>query len=559
MVTLQVAGLQAGETVILRRWLDVNANGSRDGEDLLTFELRLTDNGVPLIAGVTNWSQPFDQDPTTGQLRVVVNYTRPWLDHTIGTHIWELASPTDRFAAVRQLQQFTNAPLGQEVTGVVRAAGTNLPAAVVVAIDLVKDGSFVGATLTDANGRFQLQLPPGFYAVVPARPGWVTDLESPFTLGLGPGQSVSAELELLSPTRQLSGRLVDVSNPGRALPAVFLQVESDTGLFAPAWTDGTGAFTAAVRGGAWSVKPASEDLDLHAVLFPQSEGERSFLTTTGSVTGVEIRVVPGNAAFHGRVLDANGQPLVGMRLRVSGQTQGETYDGNDPVTDDQGRFTGIVIGGTPSWWMLMLDPVLNPRLTNHIASGFRFNQTVQPGQAIAQNLRVMEATNQITGTVRDPRGSSVLGIGVFGWADFGGETFYASGMATDPAGRYRMPVSGGPWQVQLSCDDLRDEGFNCAPVSAIQPPPGGAVLDFIVFPLPAPGLSTPRKVGSNEFQFEIHGEPFVTYQVQVSSDLRHWLDLTQVTPGMDGPVFVNTTVRDSNATTSPRFYRLLRR
>jgi len=559
MVTLQATGLQGGETVILRRWLDANGNGTWDANDLLTFELRLTDNSVPLLAGVTNWNQPFDQDPAAGQLRVPVNYGQPWLDHTIGTHIWELASPTGRFATVRQTQQFTNAPLGQGVTGVVRAAGTNLPAAVVVAIDLVKDGSFAAATLTDAGGRFQLQLPPGFYVLVPARPGWVTDLESPYMLGLGPGQSVPTELELLSATRQLSGRLVDASNPERALPGVFLQVESDTGLFAPAWTDGNGFFTVAVREGAWTIEPAFEDLHLHAVLFPSSEKERSFLTTTGSVAGVEVHVVPANAAFHGRVLDAAGQPLAGIRLRVSGQTGSDTYDGNDPITDDQGRYTGIVVGGTPSWWMLMVDPILNPRLTNHIASGFRFNQTVLPGQAIAQNIRVVEATNQITGTVRDPRGLSVLGIGVFGWADLGGETFYASGMATDPQGRYRMPVSGGPWQVQLSCDDLQDEGFNCAPASVILPPPGGAVLDFTVFPLPTPGLGSPRKVGPHEFQFEIHGEPFVTYQVQVSSDLRQWQNLIQVTPRMDGPAFVNTTVTDLNAGTSPRFYRLLRR
>ena len=559
MVLLQVTGLQPGETVLLRRWLDANANNTWDPADLLTLEIRLPDNTVPLIAGVTNWNQPFDQDPTPGQMRVPVNYGRPWLDHAVATHFWELVSPTDRFHPIRQSQLFTNPPLGQGVTGTVRAAGTNLPFALVVAIDLVKDGSITGVSQTDATGQYQLQLPPGLYALVPAQLGWVTDLENPSLVDLQPNQMVRADLDLLPPNRQLSGRLVDAINPGRGLPAVFLQVESDTGLFAPAWTDSNGNFSVSVRAGSWTVEPAFEDLNLHAVLLPEREAQRPFLTTTGHVTGVEIRVTSANAAFYGQVLDAAGQPLPGIRLRVHGQTGSDTYSGNDPITDDQGRFTGLAVGGTPSWWTLMLDPVLNPRLTNSVASGFRFGQTILSGQAIQQNIRIIEATNHLVGTVLSPNGQPVAGIGVFGWTLLGGETFYSSGMTTDPQGRYRMPITAGPWQVQLACDDLQDEGFNCAPTRTVTPLARETALNFTIYPSAHPALSDPVRIGPGQFQFQVHGQPFVTYQVQVSNNLRQWQDLMQITPAMDGPVYVNTTVTDPGAVASPRFYRLLRR
>ena len=559
MVLLQITGLQPGETVLLRRWLDANANNTWDPTDLLTLEIRLTDNTVPLIAGVTNWNQPFDQDPTPGQMRVPVNYGRPGLDHAVAAHFWELVSPTARFHPIRQPQLFTNPPLGQGVTGSVRATGTNLPFALVVAIDVVKDGSITAASLTDATGQYQIPLPPGLYALVPAQLGWVTDLENPSLVELQPNQTVRADLDLLPPSRQLSGRVVDATNPSRGLPAVFLQVKSDTGLFAPAWTDTNGNFSVSVRAGSWSVEPAFEDLNFHAALLPEREAQRRFLTTTGNVTGVEIRVTPANAVFYGQVVDAAGQPLPGIRLRVHGQTGSDYYDGNDPVTDDQGRFTGLAVGGMPSWWTLMLDPVLNTSLTNSIASGFRLNQALAPGQAIHQNIRVLEATNLITGTVRDPHGQPVPGVGVFGWAVLNGETFYGSGMTTDLQGVYRMPVAGAPWQIQLACDDLLDEGFNCVPARTVPAMAPQSTVNFTVYPSPQPALSDPVQVAPGQFRFQVHGEPFVTYQVQVSSNLRQWQDLMQITPAMDGPVYVNTTVTDPGASSSPRFYRLLRR
>lgn len=559
MVMVTAGGLQPGETVVLRRWLDLDGDGGvNPGQDLLMLEVRIPDNQVPILAGVTNWNVPFDQDPAPGALRVWFNYYKPYLDHAVGTHLWELVSPTGLFGTVRQVQTFTNPPLGQGVRGVVRGSGTNLPAAVVVAIDLVRDGSFAAAVVTDRQGRYELRLPPGFYAVIAAKPGWVTDVDAPFMVGLTePGQMVLADLELIPATHTLSGRLVNAANVAQGLPAIFLQAESDTGLFAPGWTDSDGRFTIGVSGGQWRIEPAEEDLALHGCLYPDMD--QGFLTTTGSVSGIRLEAVPANAAFYGRVTDVGGQPMAGVRLRVHGQAGSSYYQGHDPVTDESGRYTAMAVGGSPSWWQLTTDPHINPLLTNHVVSGFRFNQSVSAGQALRQDVRALIATNQITGVVRDAHGRSVEGLGVLGWTSLNGETFYGSGLMTDPAGRYRMPVSGSDWQVQVYCHDLLDAGFNCVPALSVTVPPGGARADFVVYPLPAPGLSVPVRMGPDQFFVPVHGEPFVSYEVQVSSDLRQWQPLRSITPRMDGPFYTNAVVVDSAAGRSPRFYRLLRR
>ena len=557
MVELTAQGLQPGETVAIRRGLDLNGDGMLGGDEPVTLLVTVTDNAVPLVAGVTNWNVPFDEDPAAGSLKVRLNYYQTWLDHAVGTNVWELSSPTGRFSPVRATQTLTLPSLNQGVQGVVRGGGTNQPYAMVVALDVMADQSLAAVVVADAQGRYELRLPPGLYAVIAAKPGWVTDVESAFLVGLDFGQMVTADLDLLPPSRTLSGRLVRADLPDQGLPAVFLDAESDNGLFAPGWTDVDGNFELAVRGGTWYVEPAFEDLALHGCLY--ASAEQGYLTSTGSVDGIRLEAVAANAAFYGRVLDAEGQPLAGIRLNTHGQTGSQFYDGHDPVTDDQGRYTAMAVGGMPSWWLLRADPLLNRGLTNHVVSGFRFNQAFAPGQAVAQDLRVLQATNQITGTVRDVQGLGVMGIGVFGWCRLGGETYYGSGGWTDPAGRYRMPVAGDAWQMQLACDELQDEGYNCAPGQQVSVSGDGAVVDFVVFPQPAPGLDQPVRVRPGQFQFQVHGLPFTSYEVQVSSDLRQWQTLTTVTPGMDGPFYTGGGVTDSTAGVPRRFYRLLRR
>ncbi|MCS7090804.1 MAG: hypothetical protein RMN51_09230 [Verrucomicrobiota bacterium] len=558
VVEVTAQGLQPGETVLLRRWLDVQGNGVLEtNQDLLVVELRITDNIVPVLAGVTNWSRPFDQDPGAGIVRVLLNYYTRYLDHAVGTHLWELSSPNGRFAPLFRTQVFTIAPMSQGVSGVVRSGGSAVSGAMVVALDVLHDVSLAGSALCDAFGRYELRLPPGLYILLAAKPGWVTDIEAAPLLQLAEGQMASTDLELLTSTRWLSGRLVNATNPALGLPAIFLQVDSDSGLFAPAWTDNNGNFTVAVRSGRWRIEPAHEDLALHGFLFAESQEE--YLTSTGHVSGIQIKAQPANAAFFGRVLDTLGQPVPGFRLRVNGFTDGIRFDGHDPVTDDQGRYVGMAVGGTSTWWNVVPDFQLNPLLANQVVSGLRFEQSFGPGQAVAADFQLARATNRLAGQVRDVQGQPVPGITVIHRTVLSGQAFYGS-TVTDPNGRYFTSLAGQQSEVHLHCDDLLDAGLNCAPSSLVKFLDSETTLDFVVFPQPTPGLSHPMRTGPNQFQFRVHGMPFTTYEVEVSSDLRQWQRLGTVTPSREGgPFYSQAVFTDSSATTGPRFYRLRRR
>lgn len=561
MLTLRIGEVPSGARVQVERYLDLNDNGLVDTADLLTLQFNVTDGQVALIGGATNLNVPGDLDPMAGALTTRLNYCALSLDQVVGRHLWRVVSPDGWFASVTHMLTVNQAALDQGVGGTVRSDGAPVPRAVVVALDMAAEGSLAGATLADAAGSYQLKLPPGSYGVLAAKPGYLTDFGSVPMIDLGPGQTLTANLSLMAATRTISGKLVDAADSSRTLKAVFLQVNSAEGQFAPAWTDAAGNFTAAVGPGEWQIEPAGEDLARLGYLFGAAEANRTFLTTTGNVAGVELRARRANALVYGRALDQTNGPLAGVRLSARGSFQGEEFYGHDPVTDADGNYAAAILGGqmpSETWWNLTADPVLNPSLTNYVMAGFRFGLQVLAGQALRQDLRALWATNRIAGQVRAWGGGPVAWIGVFGWADLGGTTYYGSGRLTDAEGRYVMAVAGSPWQVQLHCHDLMDAGFNCAPAKTALLGSGPAVLDFTVFPLDRPGLSDPSRQPDGSFRFNLHGEPFVDYRVQYSTNLIHWTDLLTIRPQMGGYNYVNNVVTDHSGSSPRRFYRVLR-
>lgn len=561
MLTVNITGLTNGETVILERRLDANWDGLSDANDPLTLRVQLTDGQVATIGGATNLNVPGDVNPLGGEITARLNLYAPYLDQAVGpAHYWRVSSPTGRFAPAMGSCMFTNAPFAQRVQGVVRCSGTNVFAAMVVAVNLLADASIAGAAVTTTAGSYTLRLPEGVYMLVAARPGYVTDMSTAPIIALGPGQTVTTNLDLLPATRTISGTLLEAADTNAVLPGILIQADSAGGLFAPAWTDATGKFTLAVREDAWQLEPAGEDLARHGCLYAESQRERVFLTTTGSVSGVVLTAVRANALIYGKATNQTNAPLAGLRLRVHGQSGGEWFESADAAADDQGNFSAAIVGGANSgdnWWNFMADPILNPGASNQVMSGFLFGVPLLAGQALRQDVHALFATNRISGQVRGVGGQPVPGIGVFGWASLGGTTWYGSGFMTDLNGNFAMNVAGSPWMVALDCDDLLDNGFNCAPAKLVTLPPSNPVVNFTMFPWPTPGLADPARIG-NEFRFELHGEPFVTYAIQASSNLIHWSTVGWAQPVMNGPVYWNNTVTDSATAGARRFYRAVR-
>lgn len=561
MLTLHIAGLTNGETVILERRLDVNGNSTADATDPLTLRVRLTDGQVATIGGATNLNVPGDVNPLAGEITTRLNFYAPYIDQVVGVkHIWTVSSPWGRFTPASAECLFTNAPFAQGVQGAVRCSGTNVPGSVVVALNVLADVSFAGAALADGLGNYTLRLPPGYFVLVAARPGYVTDMSTAPLIPLSPGNTFTTNLNLLPATRTISGTLVNEADPTTVLPGVFIQAESAGGQFAPAWTDATGQFTLAVTPDAWQLEPAHEDLSRLGHLYAESQRERVFLTTTGNVSGIVLTAVRANALIYGRATNQTNAPLAGLRFRVHGQSAGEWFESADTVADDQGNFAAAIVGGASwadNWWNFLADPILNPGASNQVMSGFLFGWPVLTGQAFREDVRALFATNRITGQVRARGGQPVPAIGVFGWASLGGTNYYGSGFMTDMNGNFAMNVAGSPWMLQLDCDSLLDSGFNCAPAKTVALPPTNPVVNFTVFPWPEPGLSDPVRTG-NQFQFELHGEPFVNYEIQFSSNLTNWATFSWVQPSMNGFAYVNSTVTDGSPMAGRRFYRAVR-
>ena len=166
MIALQMTGLSSGETVVVQKYLDANANGVIDGADLLWQQFSLTDGQVSSLGGVTNINVPGDMNPTPGQITawVIFRNSDPVLN-VIGQYAYKLSSPSGLFAPITNSFTITNPAYAQSLTGNVVNDGTNVPHAVVMLF--LRDpedngpGSTVGGTVANNAGSYTIRVPTG--------------------------------------------------------------------------------------------------------------------------------------------------------------------------------------------------------------------------------------------------------------------------------------------------------------------------------------------------------------------------------------------------------------
>src|SRR5260221_8253081 len=96
-IALSISNLNAGQSVIIERFADLNGNGVIDpGQDLMMQRFKVTDGALPLIGGVRNGNVPGDDDGGTNG-RVLVNLNYPGLNQTLdliaGKYVYRLVDP----------------------------------------------------------------------------------------------------------------------------------------------------------------------------------------------------------------------------------------------------------------------------------------------------------------------------------------------------------------------------------------------------------------------------------------------------------------------------------
>ena len=321
-------------------------------------------------------------------------------------------------------------------------------------------------------------------------------------------------------------------------------------LFAIAFTDTNGNYSAAVTPNFWKIKPIKERLARHAYVASQNTLQAD--TTTNSVTNANLALFKGNALFYGRITDNSNAPFANIQFDANDGTNNQFSAKG--FSDANGNYAVAVLG-TNSDWNCNANGG-NPALNNYILNNFN-NTNILVGQAILQNFVALPVTARISGRVRDNLGNPVTGVDLYASALISGNFYQSLNGQTDNSGNYSLGVISGAWQVNFSFggeSGLDNRGLvdYFAPHN-VTLPPTNAVLNLTVYQNGTPVMSQPQHISSTQFGFNINGSVGVNYTVQVSTNLAgtNWANLFSLQ-------LTNSSfpIVDTHATTSPRFYRV---
>src|SRR5665213_109515 len=135
-ITMLISNIPTGDTVVVQKFGDVNANGVIDAGDLLVQQFNLTDGQAGMvIGGVTNINVPGDLNSTTGAVTATLNFPGgEFTQSIIGKYGFILSSPVGHFTPITNFFTVTNFPYAQTITGNVVSNGASvaIPYATVV-------------------------------------------------------------------------------------------------------------------------------------------------------------------------------------------------------------------------------------------------------------------------------------------------------------------------------------------------------------------------------------------------------------------------------------------
>ena len=553
VITLQIGGLTNSETVTVQKWLDANANGSIDAGEPVMEVIKIADGGAMIIGGITNINVPFDSNSNTGAITTRLNFAPPLaVENVVGKFIFKLLSPTGNFPPVTATFTVTNAATAQSVSGVIYSNGVApLPGAIVVAIQQ-PNFNYAGGAVADATGHYSLNLNPGTYALIAGNPGYYYDEALAPLVVLTNGVSATNNLSLTNGAVTISGNVFDAGN-SNGVGGVMLQIEQSGGsLFAIAFTDTNGNYSAAVAPSFWKISPIKERLARRAYVSPQNKLQVN--ATAGNVTNASISLFKGTALFYGRITDNASVPFANIEFDCGDGGTNNLYSAKG-VSDANGYYAVVALGGVSSDWNSSPTSGNNLALANYVVNSFN-NTNIALGQAILQNYLPLPVTGHISGRVLDNVGNPVTGVSLYASQFTSGNNYSSLNSETDVSGNYLLGVANGSWQVYFSFgnNDLSTHGL----VDLFQPynvtiPPTNVTLNITVYPFGSTAMSQPQRFSSTQFGFNLNGSVGVTYDVQTSTNLAstNWATLFSLT--LTNSPF---PVTDTHATNSQRYYRV---
>ena len=478
-LTLQIGGLNSGESVLVERFTDFNKDGAVNNHDLTLEAFPLTDGNQLVIGGVTNLHVPGDLNTTNGAITVKLETAAlGFSQRPVGSHIYRLSSPTSRFAAVTAPFTITNAAWASEVRGKTTSAGTNVPFALVIVFAMGNDADFYpkATGLSDGTGSYSLKLPPGTYLPAGFGTNFMMNFEgAPITVGAG--ETATNSIVMIGATRRITGRVQDFVNTNKALGGMLVIAENKTsGSIAAGFSDRNGNINLGVAPGTWDVKPDESSVGFLGYVGPQNGIPAN--CTSADVTGLAVPVAPADALIYGTVKTDGNVPMTGVGLSSEAQEQGLR---SDAVTDQFGRYFCSMRTGTWSLWVNRDQSFYPNTVFSEPTNG---QEAMTAGQALQRNFTGMAAPRTISGTLKNNQNIPLEGIQVTA-TTYIGQVRYNTAAYTGSDGSYTLPVFNGSWAVDVACDGqdgVRQRGYGCLSSTGTTVNNNNPVVNLVVTP-----------------------------------------------------------------------------
>jgi len=447
-ITLDIAGVSTGQTVVVETFLDTNGNGAVDGGELLVQSFQVTDGQALVIGGKRNTNVPGDDDGSANgnivtQLRFQALAEIP---KAVGTFVYRVSPATSGFTPIVFPFSVTQPDYPQQVVGQVNSGGLPVPFAYAFLITPTSDGPVFGA-LADAGGNFTLNAAADSYMLGAVKDGFSFNFGTAPQVMLSAGATAVQNVSLAAANRTISGRITD-SQTGAGLAGVQMTAESSApDLISLVFTDTDGNFNISVSNVAtqWLLYPAEKSVALLGYLLA-SDGY-PVETAGGNVSGVSIPLPKATALIWGNLHVDQGPPLPDIGICADNSGQYESC----VVSDSGGDYIAGVLGGT---WNVYADSDALAAL-GYVGQGARVG--VGTGQALQQDLVARHPTAHLAGRMVDDSipANAIADACISAFPDQG-ETVAGR---TDGDGNFSLGVVAGTWHLGLCSEDAQQRGL----------------------------------------------------------------------------------------------------
>lgn len=451
-ISITITGLTTGKTVLLERFLDVNANGAVElPQDALTLSASVTDGIVPLLGGVRNANVPGDDDgATNGAIRIDLPF--PNVDGPLGSvagrSTFRITDPQSSFTPALASLLVTQKTQPQGVVGRLTSAASGAPLISAVVLLGLSDGSPFATTLSDGNGNYTFPTVVGSFTISVLKNGFVSDpLNGAVTVPAN--QFVTKNLALAAAAFAVTGRVTD-SASSAGLAGVFVEADSLTNKSAGALTDASGNYTLQLTADQWQLGVSGGPLARSGYVRPA----KTALTTaaSGSAT-INFSIPKATAMIYGTAKDTAGNPVGGLQFEASDQLRQNKAEGISFYPN--GNYSLGILSG--SW---SASPQSESLLAKGYTSSGSASFTLSNNQAKQANFVVQRVTAHLRGKVKDSGGAPIpnimLVVQPVPLDPSGAGTLSPS---TDANGNFDVGVRAGTWQIALECVAAQARGY----------------------------------------------------------------------------------------------------